>query len=491
MAKTIKLRAKDGSTIQFVDEIIGQGGMKDVYFSPDKSYVVAFYRSPQDANARDRLEHITGVYYDRIFGQAGGGYWKDYFCWPEKIVEWEGKVGVVCPTYPKNYFFSDGNLRGKEKEGKWFASARLRNKFVPDSEKGTWLTHLRMCLCIARAVRRKHAAGLAHSDLSYRNVLVDPTRGQAIIIDIDSLVVPNKYPPEVLGTPDFIAPEVLQTKHLSPNDPNRKFPCIQTDRHALAVLIYLYLLYRHPLRGGKVHADDELQDELLSMGEKALFIEHPTDHSNRPKLKDLDPSELPQADVKKLPYTLCGPYLKDLFDRAFIAGLHAPEQRPTANDWENALLKTMDLLLPCANPSCPSKWHVFDNTREPKCPFCSTRYPHRPLPVLNFYYAPKPGQYRPENYRLMVYDKQSLYQWHVNRYVTPNEKLTDEHKYPVGDFHKHNGQWILINRRLPHMVDVTANDKPVPIGGYVELTEGRMILLSSEDGGRLVMVQLA
>lgn len=79
MAKTIKLRAKDGSTIQFVDEIIGQGGMKDVYFSPDKSYVVAFYRSPQDANARDRLEHITGVYYDRIFGQAGGGYWKDYF----------------------------------------------------------------------------------------------------------------------------------------------------------------------------------------------------------------------------------------------------------------------------------------------------------------------------------------------------------------------------------------------------------------------------
>jgi tRNA A-37 threonylcarbamoyl transferase component Bud32 len=27
---------------------------------------------------------------------------------------------------------------------------------------------------IARAVRRMHAAGLAHSDLSYKNILIDP-----------------------------------------------------------------------------------------------------------------------------------------------------------------------------------------------------------------------------------------------------------------------------------------------------------------------------
>ena len=46
MAKTIKLTANDGSTVEFVDEMIGSGAMKDVYFSPDKSYVVAFYRAP-------------------------------------------------------------------------------------------------------------------------------------------------------------------------------------------------------------------------------------------------------------------------------------------------------------------------------------------------------------------------------------------------------------------------------------------------------------
>jgi serine/threonine protein kinase len=63
-------------------------------------------------------------------------------------------------------------------------------------------------------LRRLHAAGLAHSDLSYKNVLVDPAGGNACIIDIDGLVVPGKFPPDVVGTPDFIAPEVIASQHL-------------------------------------------------------------------------------------------------------------------------------------------------------------------------------------------------------------------------------------------------------------------------------------
>lgn len=488
MGNIVRIKAHDGSLVEFVDDIIAQGGMKDVYFSPDKSYVVAFYREPQDFNARERLENIVGIYRQRIFDQPGGDYWHNLFCWPEKIVEWNGMLGITCPTYPKHFFFSSGNLQGREKEGKWFASAKLRNKFLSASEKGTWLSHLHMCLQIARAVRRKHAAGLAHSDLSYKNVLVDPCSGRAIIIDIDSLVVPGKFPPDVLGTPDFIAPEVLETQGLPPNDPNRRLPCILTDRHALAVLIYQYLLYRHPLRGGKVFSLDEKEDELLGMGAQALFIEHPTDKSNRPKLADLHPAELPQADVSKLPYTLCGPYLKELFDQAFIEGLHAPDKRPTADDWENALLKTCDLVQPCSNSNCEAQWYVFDNSTQPRCPFCGTRY-RGDLPVLNLYYSPKEGTFKPENHRLMVYDKQSLYQWHANRFITPNEKLPPNERIPVGDFHFHQGKWILINRHLPDMQDVT-EQRPIPIGSFVELTDDRRILLSKKSGGRLLIVQL-
>jgi serine/threonine protein kinase len=61
--------------------------------------------------------------------------------------------------------------------------------------------------------------GLAHSDLSYNNILVDPVTKSACIIDIDGLVVPKLFQPEVIGTADFIAPEVLKTKHLSLKDP--------------------------------------------------------------------------------------------------------------------------------------------------------------------------------------------------------------------------------------------------------------------------------
>ena len=40
----------------------------------------------------------------------------------------------------------------------------------------------------------------------------------------------------------------------------------------------------------------------------------------------------------------------------------------------------------------------------------------------------------------------------------------------------HKGQWILINRRLPDMYDVTGM-LPIPIGQFVPLTDGRQILL--------------
>ena len=488
MAKKVTLTASDGSTVEFYDEIKAQGGVKDVYFSTDKTYVVAFYRKNLSPAEKDRLSNIVGPYHKRIFESPEGNYWKEYLIMPTKMVKWNEKTGVVLPFYPKRFFFSGGPFDGKEKEGKWFASAKLRNRFLPADQKGTWLSNVHMCLKIARAVRRLHAAGLAHSDLSYKNVLVDPISGNACIIDADELVVPGKYDAGVLGTPDFIAPEVMATRELKLGDPNKKLPSINTDRHALAVLIYMYLLNRHPLRGGKVWDIDPAKDEAMSMGEKALFIEHPTDKTNRVKPQELDKSQLPQGDPTKLPYTICGPYLKKLFDRAFIDGLHNPLARPSAAEWEDALVKTCDLVQPCQNPKCEAHWYVFDNTTKPKCPFCGQEYKGQ-LPILNFYYAPSHGKYMSENYRLMVYDKQTLYKWHSNNLVSANEKTSAEDKKPVGDFHFHNGQWILINRRLPDMYDVTEK-KPIAIGGYVPLTDGRQILLDKGQGGRLVVVQL-
>ena len=487
-----------GKSYQYVDGDPMRGALKDVYFSPDKTYVVAIYRDVQDFNSKERLRKIVTQYYEAFFNKEGGNYYKDLYCWPTDVVEVDKKAGLIVPAYKPVFFFKQGYassdlIKGQEKQGKWFASPKFRNKQfalrLDDSELGSWLSYFQICVNIARGVKRLHAAGLAHSDLSYKNVLIDPVSKAAAIIDIDGLVVPGLFPPDVIGTADFIAPEVLATKHLDIKDPARKLPSRLTDLHALAVMIYMYLLYRHPLKGGKVNDLDPEKDDLLSMGEKALFIEHPTDPSNRPKLNQLNPKELPWVDVTKLPYTLTGPYLKLLFEKAFITGLHNPSQRPTANEWEDALLKTTDLLQPCSNPACEQKWYVFDNTNKPKCPFCGTSHKGT-LPVLDLYYQFKPGVWKPENHRLMVYNNQYLFQWHVNRNIVRNEKLTPEQKVPVGYFTFYNNQWVLVNQQLGSLKDITDN-KEVPIGTMVTIMDGKKLLLSNEDGGHIVIVTMA
>jgi DNA-binding helix-hairpin-helix protein with protein kinase domain len=337
-----------------------------------------------------------------------------------------------------------------------------------------------------------HYAGLSHSDLSYKNCLVDPKNGKACLIDLDGLVVPGRYPPDVVGTPDFIAPECVETAHLDRHDPNRKLPSRETDQHALAVLIYMYLLYRHPLRGNKVHdKDDPTKDDELMMGKGALFVEHPTDASNRINVRGVKASQLPWADTSKIPYTVTGPYLSDLFRRAFIDGLHEPSKRPTSEEWEIALVKTVDLVQPCLNTKCDQKWYVFDNSQKPICPFCGT--PHKgKLPVLNLYSSRTAGKFMPDNHRLMVYTNQSFFKWHINRHIAPNEKLSDANKKRVGYFVLHAGSWWLANEGMPDLEDRTQADTPlrIPIGGKVELKDGQKLLLSREEGGRVVVVQM-
>lgn len=492
---TVTLTTDSGRQIAFVDEVKASGAMKDIYFSPDRSYVVGFFRDPPTNALKDRLRDIVTRYRENLFEEDGGDFWRSHFCWPTDTVTHNGRIGVVVPFYEKSFFFEHGSknndmlkIRGKDKEGKWFASASNREKFLDPREKGNWLTHMRICLSIARAVRRLHMAGLAHSDLSYKNVLVDPTTGRACIIDIDGLVVPGKYPPDVVGTPDFIAPEVIATQGLSRDDPKRVLPSRTTDRHALAVLIYMYLFYRHPLRGRKVFDPDPTKDEELGMGRKALFVEHPTDASNRVNPDDLRPQALPWGDPAQRPYTMAGPLLVDLFNRAFIEGLHAPEKRPSPADWESVLVRTLDMIQPCS-AKCEMGWYVFDNSRAPVCPHCGTRYRGK-LPVLNLYSSRTAGNYRPDNHRLMVWDGQSLFPWHANRTVYPNEHLEERHKRRVGYFQFHAGDWYLVNEALPGMRDVTGG-RDVPLGGNVKLAEGAQILLSPEDGGRLVQVQMA
>ncbi|CEJ71093.1 hypothetical protein BN1195_03436 [Chryseobacterium oranimense G311] len=90
----------------------------------------------------------------------------------------------------------------------------------------------------------------------------------------------------------------------------------------------------------------------------------------------------------------------------------------------------------------------------------------------------------------MVYNNQYLFKWHVSRKVIRNENLTMQDKMPVGYFTFHQGKWVFVNQSLTSMKDVT-EQKEIPTGSMVELTDGKKILLSAEEGGRLILVTMA
>ncbi|MGQ3088663.1 MAG: kinase, partial [Flavobacterium sp.] len=111
------------------------------------------------------------------------------------------------------------------------------------------------------------------------------------------------------------------------------------------------------------------------------------------------------------------------------------------------------------------------------------------LPMLDFYYEFSPGVWKPDNQRLMVYNNQYLFNWHVNRNIVRNERLDPREKLPVGYFTFFEGKWVFVNQKLEHMKDVSEG-KDIPAGSMVELTNGKKILLSSQEGGRLALITI-
>lgn len=496
MAEIIKVISTTGKSYSFVDQLIGVGGMEEVYFAPDKSYVVVFFCYDLPSEKKALLEKIVGTYKEQIFTETENDFWAQRFCWPIDLIQHNGKLGLIVPSYAKHFFFNYGsrnndtnNVKGTLKESKWFASAYLRTNVLDPKELGDWRKHLLVCLNIVRAVRRMHAAGLAHLGLSYKNILIDPLSGNSCLIGIvDGLYIPGQYIPDFLCFPDFSAPEIISSLALNTSSPDRKFPSQKTDQHALSVLIYFLLLYRHPLRGQKTYdEDDDIRDESLRMGSGALFIEHPENPSNR-----VDPAQLKKAELlwspHKKPYTILGPYLKPLVELAFIKGLHDPDSRPTACDWESALVKSLDLLIPCTNPACEQKWFMYDNSVNPICPFCSAKF-QGGLPVLNFY-SLREAKYLSDDTRLMVYPGQLLHAWHVNSQVFPNEKLTSDQSLPVGTFELVDHKWHLLNQNIPGLIEKSQIERHIPVGSSVELKDNQQLFLSKEKGGRLIHIQM-
>ena len=466
---SVLVRTVDGRTLPLRPEPLASGAEKVAFLTADGREVVAFYFGALRDRAErvERLRRIVSSY-DPTRG-AGASYWRDAFCWPTGIVDGASAVpadfarahslaqpslGVVMPVYRSAFFMHDRFGNRVEKEVRWF-TGRKAGALVPDVEKGSLLTRLQVCMRLARAVRRLHFAGLAHSDLSNRNVLVDLRGGDACVIDIDALVVPGMAPPTVLGTPGYMAPEVVAGVAL---------PSIETDRHALAVLFYELLLQRHPLRGTLVHSTRSAEeDEQLSMGRKALFVEHSSDRRNR--------ADAPMT----VPMTALGPHLAPLFRKAFEEALHSPSRRPDAVEWEEALYRTLERIMP--TPSGRG-WLIVPDDGV-LCDPWSGEVVHRVVPMLRSGIG-SGDAWRTDGIATTVFHHRTLHVWHTDADARPREEVSRD---AMGYASFHEGTWWLVNvtDRIWYAGDGRTFARNTP----VRLEDGLELRVSPrDDGGR-------
>jgi hypothetical protein len=242
------------------------------------------------------------------------------------------------------------------------------------------------------------------------------------------------------------------------------------------VLIYQLLLNRHPLIGRKTYVANPDEDDLLILGKNALFVENPHDTSNPPEEESI---------VK---YHQLGPHFKRLCDKAFIDGLHSPSRRPIAGEWEHGLYLTTNIMHPCGNNSCPSKWFIYSRGQEPRCPWCGWML-RFPTPLLDFYQPVGQGQHLPEGHSLLCFNGRTIHTWHVDTNVQAREGVDHAAQAQVV-YDPQRRCWVLVNKKLDSLTVILPTQRSVPPGQTVDLERGMRIILSKANTGRMVEVSM-
>lgn len=212
-----------------------------------------------------------------------------------------------------------------------------------------------ICASVARAFEHIHAEGLAYCDLSDANIFVpeDARYATVHLIDADNLSNPDQAQCLVLGTPRYMAPEIVK---------GIRQPDVLSDAYSLAVLIFQILRFGHPLLGDTVLAGPPESEEAALRGDLP-YVEHPSDHSN--SSSRLLPGE-----------SLLTSRMRALFDQAFVEGLEDRTRRPTPAQWEEACLLSADQLTGCN--ACNGDFlpkRTDPSALETQCPWCSAVIP--------------------------------------------------------------------------------------------------------------------
>jgi serine/threonine protein kinase len=223
---------------------------------------------------------------------------------------------------------------------------------------------------LADSFLRIHARGLCYRDISFGNVFLDPQTGGVLICDNDNVGIDGKES-GILGTPRFMAPEIVRGEAL---------PSTDTDLYSLAVLLFYIFIMHHPLEGAREFEFPCLDANALEQlfGWIATFIFDPNDQSNQPV-----PGSHDNAIIF---WSLYPQFLRDRFTQAFTEGIQDPEHgRVGETMWKKTMVRLRDSVQLC--PTCGAEncydeppgpaEHVGWRTLDPSTPCwrCSTVLP--------------------------------------------------------------------------------------------------------------------
>ncbi|MEQ8604640.1 MAG: hypothetical protein RIB45_15100 [Marivibrio sp.] len=258
------------------------------------------------------------------------------FAWPEDaIVDGTGlAVGVVIPEVPGARSLTA------------LSAPKLRRRKAGEID---WRFLHALAANLAHTLDALHAQGFVVGDLQPDNVLVDD-RALVTLIDCDSWQIPDPREPGApaflctVGAEGFTAPELIGKSFA--RTPRTR----ESDRFALAVLIFQLLLGRHPFAGEWIGGGEPpTRDQLIKAG----------DWPHRHGATMIPPKGATPLDA-------LDPRLEALFRRSFEEGIGNPAARPDGRRWQEALCLALAELESCdLRPS-----HAYLPTRG-ACPWCA------------------------------------------------------------------------------------------------------------------------
>ena len=312
-----------------VNKLLGSGGQGEVYEVTDgnKNYALKWY-----------YEHTATPLQKKILLDLldKGKPSKD-FLFPEDFIE----------TDDGKFFGYVMQLRPKEFKG---IIDLMKGKVQPSFQN-----LIRACFNLTKGYQLLHSQGYQYRDISFGNVFFNPDNGKVLICDNDNVVPNGIQESGILGTPSFMAPEIVR---------GEAKPSRNTDKFSLSILLFYMLMIQHPLEGAleaKIHCMDLAARNKL-YGTNPVFIYDPQNKSNRPVQGIHD-------NVIIYWEKIYPQYLKDLFIKAFTVGLHEPARRVTENEWLDCFSNMLAGIVTCQN--CGEE-NFYDPEHEIHCWNCDS-----------------------------------------------------------------------------------------------------------------------